>query len=291
MRKFLILSIIIVANLLNAQQIKEKALLWEISGNGIESPSYLFGTIHLACEGDVLMTDEIRTAFNKSSDLMLEIDMSDPKVLMEMMSIVNSNDGIALSEKLGEDLSNKVDKLLQEKKSSNLAMYENVNLQSFVMQMSLMGMNCQTAGGYDLLFLQEAMQNFKSIKGLESIQTQIDLFMNQTEEESIEAIDYIVNNFSELEKQTSYIVELYKSKDIQGLYDETKRSYDEAKYSMGGSLEDLLDNRNVNWIPVIEEQIKETSTFIAFGAGHLAGDKGVINLLREKGYTLTPIYK
>src|SRR5690554_234221 len=89
----------------------------------------LFGTIHLACEGDVLMTDEIRTAFNKSSDLMLEIDMSDPKVLIEMMSIVNSNDGIALSEKLGEDLSNKVDKLLQEKKSSNLAMYENINLQ------------------------------------------------------------------------------------------------------------------------------------------------------------------
>lgn len=291
MRNFLILSFIILANLLNAQQIKEKALLWEISGNGIESPSYLFGTIHLACEGDVLMTDEIRTAFDETNDLMLEIDMSDPKVLMEMMSIVNSNDGIALSEKLGEGLSNKVDKLLQEKKSSNLAMYENINLQSFVMQMSLMGMNCQTAGGYDLLFLQEAMQNFKSIKGLESIQTQIDLFMNQTEEESIEAIDYMVNNFSELEKQTSYIVELYKSKDIQGLYDETKRSYDEAEYSMGGSFEDLLDNRNVNWIPVIEDQIKETSTFIAFGAAHLAGDKGVINLLREKGYTLTPIFK
>src|SRR5690625_5533288 len=94
MRNFLILSFITLTNLLYAQQIKEKALLWEISGNGIESPSYLFGTIHLACEGDVLMTDEIRTAFNKSSDLMLEIDMSDPKVLMEMMSIVNSNDGI-----------------------------------------------------------------------------------------------------------------------------------------------------------------------------------------------------
>src|SRR5690625_3416716 len=135
------------------------------------------------------------------------------------------------------------------------------------------------------------MQNFKSIKGLESIQTQIDLFMNQTEEESIEAIDYMVNNFSELEKQTSYIVDLYKSKDIQGLYDETKRSYDEAEYSMGGSFEDLLDNRNVNWIPVIEDQIKETSTFIAGRASHFARDKGVINVLKGRGYTLTLIYK
>src|SRR5690625_3574348 len=149
------------------------------------------------------MTDEIRNAFDETNDLMLEIDMSDPKVLMEMMSIVNSNDGIALSEKLGQGLSNKVDKLLQEKKSLNLSMFENLNLPSFVMQLSLMGMNCQTAGGYDLLFLQEAMQNFKSIKGLESIQTQIDLFMNQIEEESNEEIDYMVNKFSELEKQTS----------------------------------------------------------------------------------------
>src|SRR5690625_2786495 len=130
-------------------------------------------------------------------------------------------------------------------------MYENINLQSFVMQMSLMGMNCQTAGGYDLLFLQEAMQNFKSIKGLESIQTQIDLFMNQTEEESIEAIDYMVNNFSELEKQTSYIVDLYKSKIIQGWDDETMRSYDEGEYSMVVYVEEVLYNKNVDLIPLI----------------------------------------
>src|SRR5690625_7985061 len=94
MRNFLILSFITLTNLLYAQQIKEKALLWEISGNGIESPSYLFGSIHLACEGDVLMSDEIRTAFDETNELMLEIDMSDSKVLMVMMSIVNSNDEI-----------------------------------------------------------------------------------------------------------------------------------------------------------------------------------------------------
>jgi uncharacterized protein YbaP (TraB family) len=53
--------------------------------------------------------------------------------------------------------------------------------------------------------------------------------------------------------------------------------------------ENLLNKRNRNWIPVIEEQIKSQPTFIAVGAGHLSGDSGVINLLKQKGYQGTPI--
>ena len=50
-----------------------------------------------------------------------------------------------------------------------------------------------------------------------------------------------------------------------------------------------LFKRNQNWIPKIEEKIKDHSCFIAVGAAHLPGDKGVLNMLKQKGYTVTPV--
>ncbi len=55
-------------------------------------------------------------------------------------------------------------------------------------------------------------------------------------------------------------------------------------------LESILYNRNRNWIPKIETQITKEITFIAVGAAHLGGDKGVLNLLRKKGYFVEPVF-
>jgi uncharacterized protein YbaP (TraB family) len=52
----------------------------------------------------------------------------------------------------------------------------------------------------------------------------------------------------------------------------------------------LLSDRNHNWIPVIGEEAKKRPTFFAFGAGHLGGENGVINLLRKAGFTVKPIF-
>jgi uncharacterized protein YbaP (TraB family) len=57
----------------------------------------------------------------------------------------------------------------------------------------------------------------------------------------------------------------------------------------GYPLEKFIDQRNKNWIPVIEKTIAVTPSFIAVGGGHLGGANGVVNLLRAKGYKLTPI--
>ena len=51
----------------------------------------------------------------------------------------------------------------------------------------------------------------------------------------------------------------------------------------------MLNNRNNNWIPVIAAATKEKPTFFAVGAAHLGGEKGVISLLRKKGFKVTPI--
>lgn len=288
MKRLFILSFILAFQLGFAQEIKEKALLWEITGNGIEQPSYLFGTIHIACQGDVNMRPEMEEAFAKTEQLMLEIDMTDPNLMTVMMQASLSKDGKSLTEKLGEDLAEKVDSLLQEKMNASLAMLDSMNPQALLAQMSLLGLDCPMDMGYDLLLVQEASRTGKKLKGLEAAEMQIELLLSQPDDEAIKAITYFVNNFEELQKQTSNLLNKYKEQDVQGLYDETSKSFTDPEYSHG-SLEEFLDNRNINWIPVIEEQIKDTPSFIACGAAHLAGKNGVINLLKEKGYTLKPI--
>jgi uncharacterized protein YbaP (TraB family) len=50
-----------------------------------------------------------------------------------------------------------------------------------------------------------------------------------------------------------------------------------------------LDNRNIAWIPTLEELFKKSTSFVAVGAGHLPGELGVISLLKQKGYTVEAI--
>ena len=81
------------------------------------------------------------------------------------------------------------------------------------------------------------------------------------------------------------MVDIYKKQDLDGMI--TMISEDEDGI---GDFEDvMLNNRNKNWIPVMAEMMKSETVFFAVGAGHLAGESGVIHLLRKEGYKLTPL--
>ena len=92
-------------------------------------------------------------------------------------------------------------------------------------------------------------------------------------------------NIDSSKKDFNEMLQLYKNKDIDQIKDLTTKEEDFAEYT--GI---LLDDRNHNWIPVIGEQAKKQPTFFAFGAGHLGGEKGVINLLRKAGFTVKPVF-
>lgn len=290
MKKIFLFSLIFAFQFGLSQEIKEKALLWEISGNGLSQPSYLFGTIHIACEGEVEMRPEIQTAFDKTEQLILEMKMDDPSLMVKMMQASLATDGKTVSDKLGTELASKVDSLMTTRMGMNLAMFENLNLSTISIQIGLLAINCPVDLGYDMMLLNEAKTDGKEIKGLESIETQIQVLLSMSEEEALQSINYIVNNFEESELELQKMLELYRNQEVQGLYNFTKESMEDPKYPQG-DLEDLLHKRNENWIPVIEKEIRNAPSFIAVGAAHLAGQRGVIHLLRNQGYTLSPVFK
>jgi uncharacterized protein YbaP (TraB family) len=108
----------------------------------------------------------------------------------------------------------------------------------------------------------------------------------------IENIDMSAAAFT---KRIKEFTALYYTGNIGYIY--TRNNYLRINDRMNGMRilrvpmsEDILDKRNKSWIPVMEASMKVQLSFFAAGAAHLAGRNGLINLLREKGYTLSPIF-
>jgi hypothetical protein len=80
------------------------------------------------------------------------------------------------------------------------------------------------------------------------------------------------------------MIEMYNRKDIEEISNSTKEDEDFGNYE-----EALINVRNRNWIPLILNAAYRMPGFFAVGAGHLGGSKGVLNLLRLEGYTITPV--
>ena len=263
----------------NAQGDKANSLLWEITGNGLQQPSYLFGTIHMICKEDFVFSALAKEKFNASKQVYLELDMDDPQLQAVMMGQMQLPGKESLKNKLGGGDFNKLDSFLKKELGMNLAMFDRFKP---MMVMSLLAqrlLSCAEIESYELSFVKMASEQSKELLGLERIEDQVAVFDAIPDSLEIRSIMNMVNHFESQRKEFSRMAALYLAQDIESLYQLMATSPE-----MMGSQELLLDRRNRNWIPVMESAMKQSSTFFAVGAGHLAGSQGVLELLRKQGY-------
>lgn len=262
----------------------DKSLLWQISGKGLEKPSYLYGTIHLMCPGDIKITPKMQEALDASEQLVLELDMDEPGVMQEMMAASMMQDGTTLQSLLSEDDYNMVSNYLQD--SVGVPMQAMSSMKPMLLSSVIMIpiLDCQP-GSYEMKLVQAAQQQEMEVFGLETIADQIAVFdAIPLKEQS----DYLVKTIREYDESVDEIESMlnrYNQQDIQGLY----QMVHESMADMEGAEKALLDDRNQKWLPLIDEMAKEKASFFAVGAGHLGGPKGVINLLKEAGYTVNAV--
>lgn len=122
------------------------------------------------------------------------------------------------------------------------------------------------------------------VSGLETAMEQMKALDNISLEEQAAQLMEVVRNPRESCGQYAEMVSIYRQQDLQALMDLT-----ENDPGIGQHLESLLDRRNQNWIPKIREMLTEDVLFIAVGAGHLAGENGVVNLMRRQGFVMKPL--
>lgn len=267
-----------------AQRDKTNTLLWEISGNGLQQPSYLFGTIHMICKEDFLISEIVKQKFNSSKQVYLELDMDDPQLQVTMMQQMQLPGKETLINKLGESNFKKLDSFLQKEMSINVVMFDKFKPMMVMGLLAQRLLPCATIESYDLNFVKMASEQRKEILGLEKVEEQIGVFDAIPDSLEIRSIMNMVNDFYAQKKEFTRMISIYKSQDLEALYQLMVESPE-----MMGSQELLLYRRNRNWIPVMESAMKNSSTFFAVGAGHLGGSQGVLELLRKQGYMVKGI--
>jgi len=266
----------------------ENTLLWKISGNGLEKASYLFGTIHLMCSEDALLSDSLIQAIKNTDEVYLEVDMDNLFEMMSALSKMKMKNDTTLADLLSEDDYETVRAYFEEKGGllpfTVIEKYKPFLAASTMLEGSL---PCEQNVAMEQLIMEQATTNRKKINGLETMNYQMSLFDSIPYKVQAELlVKYIKSGDDDDElKQYDELVRAYKSQDLNKLEELTRRS----DMGIANFEEVLLYNRNRNWVKKLNTLLKEGSFTIAVGAGHLPGENGVISLLRKAGFTVTPV--
>ncbi|HEX8562196.1 MAG TPA: TraB/GumN family protein [Flavobacterium sp.] len=262
----------------------QNALLWQISGNGLKEPSYIYGTIHLTC--DATLDTPTKAALDNTQQLYLELDMDDPTMMTSMMMGMMMKDGQRMSALSSAEDFALVDAYLMDKLGLSAKLVDNVK-PAMVSTMLLPGlMPCALQSVEEELMRMVKQQN-EEVLGLETVNDQLAVFdaipYQVQMDELVESVkDKFAGDKAELDK----MYKIYAEKDIIAMHNMMGTSNNDitAKYQ-----DQLLYDRNAKWIPKIESIAKQKPTFFGVGAGHLAGPKGVLELLRKRGFKVEAV--
>ncbi|MTI41459.1 TraB/GumN family protein [Fulvivirga lutimaris] len=260
------------------------ALLWKIEGKDLKKPSYIYGTIHIICKDDFFVTDAVKKAQSETELTVLELDMDDPE-FMQKIQQGSMNEGMKniVSEFTDEqkEIANTFFKANYGADLSQLGIVKPFALLSMVVQKSV---PCTTPESYEATFVKNAQERNVEVLGLETVEFQTSLFDNEPLAKQIKLLITTIEEFDEAEAEFTKLVGAYKNQDLKALQQIMADSPEYAEF------EDLLlGDRNKAWIAKIEAFIKEQPTFFGVGALHLAGENGVLTLLKKEGYKVSPV--
>ncbi len=283
-KKLLFLVILSVISTIQAQKL-ENSLLWKISGKGLEKPSYLFGTIHASC--DATLDKNVLKALDKTQQLFLEIDMDEPNIQSELMLYVMMKDGVTMRQLTNLKDAVLLDAFLQENTGYSMVLLNNIK-PFFVTAMLIPKLLDCEMQSLEAELMKVSKEQKEEIYGLETVKDQMDIFdIIPYQEQMDELMKTAKNNLVDDKKEFQELLTIYNTHDINALLELNLKS----KNTMITKFDnELLINRNKNWVPKIEKAISEKPTFFGVGAAHLGGENGLIMLLRKQGYTVEAIF-
>ena len=275
-------------------------LLYKISGNGLEKPSYIVGTYHLAPGNFADSIPGLKDAFASCKQIYGELDMQDalsdenrdklekaqilPEgttlsslLTKEQMDRVNT----LMRETIGADMTNPMlaaqfDKMTPMALSTTLTVFAFIKKSPNFNPMNLLDSHLQ------LLAQKQGMV----IKGLETVDFQVEVLYGSSLEKQVEELMCVVDNFDDVVEMAEFVTAAYFSQDLDQLLDVTNEEGEGPCASSPESNDNLIYNRNANWVKAMPDIMRQAPTFFAVGAAHLCGDRGVLRLLEQAGYKI-----
>jgi uncharacterized protein YbaP (TraB family) len=276
LKKYFLLAIFI--GLTATAQKKYQSLLWEISGNGLTKNSYVYGSMHVSEKVSYHLSDNFFQHLLAADYVANE---SDPASWNDLYDLFNGQRNYNYNKFYRDFYLTPVTKnhLYQ------LFVSNNYNINNLLFRTTEYRKDYQEDTYLDMFIYQTGKKYNKKTVGLEDAKKSMAMIMNinpydnYPKEDNTQAILKLLRGKS-LEES---LMDFYRDKDLDMM--DSLLSLTSSK----GYLDVMINKRNVIMVHSIDSIAKKGSLFAAIGAAHLPGKKGVIELLREKGYTVNPI--
>ncbi|MEO9021868.1 MAG: TraB/GumN family protein [Ginsengibacter sp.] len=260
----------------------KNSLLYKITGNGLKKPSYLLGTMHAICGKDFHLQEKVLKALGKCSIYYMEVDLGSTSQiqLMEQQVSVTTDiwEELSISEK--EEL----DHILKNKFNLSL---EEANQQppvTLINRMTFEAFDCDDIKMMEMELLKIAQEKGLQSAGLETALQQLHIAEEVFTGKEILRQLKSTNTYKGLFNK---IMKAYHSENLQQL----SLLVTDTQFMSERAYKIIVIKRNRRWAKIIPSLIASQSAFLAVGAGHLPGEKGLLQLLNEKGYNVNPVYR
>lgn len=271
-------------------------ILWEVSGNGLSKPSYIMGTHHIASISIIDSIDGFNEAINRCDVLYGEVSKE------EMNSLETQQKAMQLSIAPADSTLDKIftpaqfdsiDNVLKKYTAGMASLQQLVMLKPTLVATQLAVM--QSLKAFPDFNPQQQLDSHvqsladslgKELGAFETVDFQLNLLYGQPIAEQAKELLIAVRHDDELESFSHKLANAYKSQNLDLMYEymnDPILGFDDA------SKKRLVDDRNQRWVETLVELMPQKSIFVCVGAGHLPGESGLLNLLRQKGYTVSPV--
>jgi hypothetical protein len=271
--------------LLDKPLTNNNSLLWQVSGNGLNKPSYLFGTIHIISQDDYFLGKNVVRKIQKSDELIMEIDLDKMDVLfLAKLSVLP--DGKSIKDFMHDSDYTILQSFMEDSIGIKKFTFENAygKLKPFFLeQLIFIKYLGQETESYEQNFKKLAEDKNIPMSGLETYEEQLKFIDDIPLEDQLTSIVSTIKNYSAETQKLSQLVKDYKAQNLTALTASFEADEDQTLKTK------LVDKRNSNWIPKLKSIMQDKSCFVAVGAGHLGGENGLINLLKKQGYSVEPI--
>lgn len=258
--------------------------LWELKDE--DTTIYLFGTVHMLKPGMDWFKGDIRAAFDRSDELVLEVVEPDPGVMAALVGKLAVNTGgPPISSLLSPEEKARYLKALAE---NNLPAAAMDRLKPWMVAISLSvaplaRLGYDPASGVEKILEKTAREAGKPVSGLETTEQQLGFFDSLPQKVQIDYLNTTVAELPKIESEFDKMLLSWSQGKPEALADQLNESLTVAPEMA----QRLLFDRNATWAGWIARRMEQPGTlFIAVGAGHLAGERSVIDLLNKRHFTV-----
>jgi uncharacterized protein YbaP (TraB family) len=279
MNKYTTLFTIVFTFLFFSPTAKSQSLLWEISGNGLEESSYLFGTVHLSDQRVFNFNDSVFAKIDECDAFTMEIEATSQNI-KKIGNSIFLEDGKTIDQMVSKEDYAFLTKFFKEKLDLELDGLKIFTPMTIISMATLRLTKSDMDTSVDNFLYEYATSKNKKTFSVEPLQLQIDLLKNVPADYLID----VANEWDTYQGITDKMIVAYAKEDMDALI---KIMFSDSGFKK--MEDDFIWNRNKTMADSIDLFVNRQSTFIAIGTGHLPLEGGVIDLLQKKGYEVKPI--